>query len=177
MIPSFLRFIQRQAPYSLSARTFVQREAVQPSFVLQAMLVPALQTFPNIFSTIWSRWTEFSRKNQICYLDSDNQQLVPKLALDNDMMSLPHANTEQEDDFSIWHMAVPKKKVTRHKKRLKTTVQKRIPLKKNIIIDPRTGELTKMHHLPVNWKDYLPDEEEIWEEKVALNEKEATKKQ
>jgi ribosomal protein L32 len=56
---------------------------------------------------------------------------------------------------SIW-FAVPKKKVTRHKKRLKTTVQKRIPLRKDIVTDPRTGEVTLSHRLPSNWKDYLP---------------------
>jgi len=56
----------------------------------------------------------------------------------------------------LWRMAVPKKKVTRHKKRLKTTFQKRIALKKNIIRCPRTGEITLQHRLPENWKDYLP---------------------
>jgi ribosomal protein L32 len=56
---------------------------------------------------------------------------------------------------SIW-FAVPKKKVTRHKKRLKTTLQKRIPLRKDIVTDPRTGEVTLSHRLPSNWKDYLP---------------------
>ena len=56
---------------------------------------------------------------------------------------------------ALW-LAVPKKKVTRSKKRMKTTAQKRIPLKKNIITDPRTGELTLQHKLPFNWKDYLP---------------------
>jgi ribosomal protein L32 len=56
---------------------------------------------------------------------------------------------------NLW-FAVPKKKVTRSKKRMKTTRQKRIKLKKNIIVDPRTGETTLMHKLPFNWKDYLP---------------------
>lgn len=60
---------------------------------------------------------------------------------------------------SIWNMAVPKSKVSRSKKRMKTTLQKRIPLKKNIVIDERTGELTLKHKLPFNWKDYLPDED------------------
>jgi ribosomal protein L32 len=58
------------------------------------------------------------------------------------------------DNF-LW-FAVPKQKISRHKKRLKTTVQNRIPLKKNIIVDPRTGEVTLQHKLPGNWKDYLP---------------------
>ena len=56
---------------------------------------------------------------------------------------------------ALW-LAVPKKKVTRHKKRLKTTVQKRIKLRQDIIRDPRTGEVTLRHKLPFNWTDYLP---------------------
>jgi ribosomal protein L32 len=55
----------------------------------------------------------------------------------------------------IW-FAVPKQKVSRSKKRMKTTRQKRIKLKQNIITDPRTGETTLMHKLPFNWKDYIP---------------------
>lgn len=58
-------------------------------------------------------------------------------------------------DTALW-FAVPKQRVTRHKKRLKTTVQKRIPLRKDIVVDPRTGEVTLKHKLPFNWKDYLP---------------------
>lgn len=61
----------------------------------------------------------------------------------------------QDDDYSIW-FAVPKRKHTRSRKRMKTTVQKRIPLKKNIVFDTRTGEVTLQHKLPFNWKDYLP---------------------
>ena len=56
---------------------------------------------------------------------------------------------------ALW-LAVPKKKVTRHKKRLKTTVQKRIKLRRDIITDPRTGETTLRHKMPFNWKKYLP---------------------
>ena len=56
---------------------------------------------------------------------------------------------------SLW-FAVPKKKVSRGKKRMKTTLQKRIKLKDNIVIDKRTGELTLKHKLPYNWKNYLP---------------------
>lgn len=52
--------------------------------------------------------------------------------------------------------AVPKRKHTKSRKRMKTTVPKRIPLKKNIVFDPRTGEVTLQHKLPFNWKDYLP---------------------
>ena len=56
---------------------------------------------------------------------------------------------------ALW-LAVPKQKVTRHKKRLKTTVQKRIKLRHDIVTDPRTGETTLRHKMPFNWKDYLP---------------------
>ena len=62
---------------------------------------------------------------------------------------------EQHQDH-LW-FAVPKQKVTRHKKRLKTTVQKRIPLRTDIVLDPRTGQITRKHRMPVNWKDYLLD--------------------
>ncbi|GKY97060.1 hypothetical protein MPSEU_000664600 [Mayamaea pseudoterrestris] len=58
-------------------------------------------------------------------------------------------------DF-LW-FAVPKKKISRHKKRLKTTLQKRIKLKSNIIVDPRTGEVTLQHKMPANWREYLPE--------------------
>jgi ribosomal protein L32 len=75
----------------------------------------------------------------------------------------PSASAEEVDvsttlsplEDSLW-FAVPKKKVTRGKKRLKTTLQKRIKLKDNIVIDKRTGELTLKHKLPYNWKNYLP---------------------
>ena len=60
---------------------------------------------------------------------------------------------------ALW-FAVPKKKVTRGKKRLKTTLQKRIRMKNNIVIDKRTGELTLKHKLPYNWENYLPENAE-----------------
>ncbi|KAL3805088.1 hypothetical protein HJC23_003316 [Cyclotella cryptica] len=60
---------------------------------------------------------------------------------------------------SLW-FAVPKSKVSRGKKRMKTTLQKRIKLKDNIVIDKRTGELTLKHKLPYNWKNYLPENAE-----------------
>jgi ribosomal protein L32 len=62
---------------------------------------------------------------------------------------------QDDDNNGIW-FAVPKRKHTKSRKRMKTTAQKRIPLKKNIIFDPRTGEVTLRHKLPFNWKDYLP---------------------
>jgi ribosomal protein L32 len=60
------------------------------------------------------------------------------------------------DDFAVW-FAVPKQKISRMKKRMKTTLRKRIPLRHDIITDPRTGELTLRHKLPFNWKNYLPN--------------------
>ena len=60
-----------------------------------------------------------------------------------------------EVDQHIW-FAVPKSKISRSRKRMKNTRQKRIPLKKNIVFDPRTGEVTLKHKMPFNWKDYLP---------------------
>ena len=67
--------------------------------------------------------------------------------------------TGMEDESSqpswIW-FAVPKRKHTRSRKRMKTTAQKRLGLKKNIVFDPRTGEVTLKHKLPFNWKEYLP---------------------
>jgi ribosomal protein L32 len=58
-------------------------------------------------------------------------------------------------DLAIW-FAVPKQKVSRHKKRLKTTLQNRIPLRRDIVVDGRTGEMTTRHKMPANWKEYLP---------------------
>uniref|UniRef100_A0A7S4IBP8 Uncharacterized protein n=1 Tax=Odontella aurita TaxID=265563 RepID=A0A7S4IBP8_9STRA len=57
---------------------------------------------------------------------------------------------------SLW-FAVPKKRVSKSKKRMKTTWQYKIKKKENIILDPKTGEMTLMHHLPKNWKKYVPD--------------------
>mmetsp|Transcript_11428 Transcript_11428/g.19005 ORF Transcript_11428/g.19005 Transcript_11428/m.19005 type:complete len:124 (-) Transcript_11428:205-576(-) len=57
---------------------------------------------------------------------------------------------------ALW-LAVPKSRVTKGKKRMKTTKQKRIAKKANIITDARTGETTLMHKLPFNWKEYLPN--------------------
>lgn len=55
----------------------------------------------------------------------------------------------------LW-LAVPKRKVTPGKKRMKTTVQNRIKAKDHVIVDKRTGEPTLRHKLPFNWQDYLP---------------------
>jgi ribosomal protein L32 len=94
------------------------------------------------------------------------------------MERTPHYyHDEEEEETSttegtgLWLFAVPKKKVSRGKKRMKTTRQKRIPLKKNIVIDKRTGELTLTHKLPFNWKDYLPKMEEDFGLSTTLSEK------
>mmetsp|Transcript_131716 Transcript_131716/g.380947 ORF Transcript_131716/g.380947 Transcript_131716/m.380947 type:complete len:113 (+) Transcript_131716:190-528(+) len=58
----------------------------------------------------------------------------------------------------IW-FAVPKRKHTPSRKRMKTTVHKKLPLKKNIAFDPRTGEVSLKHKMPFNWKDYLPKDD------------------
>jgi ribosomal protein L32 len=67
-----------------------------------------------------------------------------------------HAASDVLDWLNGLWLAVPKKKVSKSKKRMKTTAQKRIKLKQNIITDPRTGETTLRHKLPLRWKDYLP---------------------
>ena len=68
---------------------------------------------------------------------------------------LPQETLDNKEDYSIW-LAVPKRKHTKSRKRKKTTVQKRIPLKQNIMFDRRTGEVTLSHRMPFNWRDYLP---------------------
>ena len=79
---------------------------------------------------------------------------------DWDLSSSAEHQQQQADASSIlsnpFWFAVPKSKHTRSRKRMKTTRQKRLPLKKNIVFDPRTGEVTLKHKLPFNWKDYLP---------------------
>jgi ribosomal protein L32 len=88
---------------------------------------------------------------------------IPELCLSGagSFERLGHGNGGSDGDLGaaatelpLW-FAAPKKQVTRHKKRLKTTVQKRIPLRTDIVVDPRTGQVTRKHRLPFNWKDYL----------------------
>ena len=64
-------------------------------------------------------------------------------------------NHHSDFDWSVW-FAVPKKRRSHHKVRLRTTMQYRLKLRKDIITDPRTGEMTLKHRLPFNWHDYLP---------------------
>ena len=76
----------------------------------------------------------------------------------NSNSSMEENNNSTLED-SLW-FAVPKQRVSKSKKRMKTTLQKRIKLKDNIVIDKRTGELTLKHKLPYNWKNYLPENAE-----------------
>ena len=63
--------------------------------------------------------------------------------------------TEDLFGSGFW-FAVPKRKVSKSRKRMKTTKQYRIPIKSNIVADKRTGEWTLMHKLPFTWKRYIP---------------------
>ena len=82
-----------------------------------------------------------------------------------DLVSFPNNNVNNNNNNDdndnnnnnwIW-FAVPKRKVTKGKKRMKTTIQKQIKIKNHIIQDSRTGQMTLRHRLPFNWKDYLQE--------------------
>mmetsp|Transcript_88433 Transcript_88433/g.172950 ORF Transcript_88433/g.172950 Transcript_88433/m.172950 type:complete len:125 (-) Transcript_88433:41-415(-) len=97
------------------------------------------------------------RLSMFLYRPGSAPAFVPQLAgMDMGAMTNHENNTHETNDNPWIWFAVPKRKVTPSRKRMKTTIQKRLPLKKNIIFDPRTGEVTLMHKLPFNWKDYLP---------------------
>ena len=89
--------------------------------------------------------------------------ISPQLALAGSSIPIDINNdnnsTTSTLEDALW-FAVPKSKISRGKKRLKTTLQKRIKVKDNIIIDKRTGELTLKHKLPYNWRNYLPENAE-----------------
>mmetsp|Transcript_28893 Transcript_28893/g.43632 ORF Transcript_28893/g.43632 Transcript_28893/m.43632 type:complete len:136 (-) Transcript_28893:152-559(-) len=57
---------------------------------------------------------------------------------------------------STWLFAVPKSKVSHSRKRMKQFHKNHIPHKKNIVRCRRTGEVTLMHKLPMNWRDFIP---------------------
>lgn len=80
------------------------------------------------------------------------QQWVPLLSAP---CGEPQQQQQQSSSPHIW-FAVPKSKISHSRKRMKNTRQKRIPVKNNIVFDPRTGEVTLKHKMPFNWKDYLP---------------------
>jgi ribosomal protein L32 len=112
----------------------------------------------NYVSVILINKISVRRSNWTSYTNARNcdDRLVPSFELlASDALPLPtNESSSLWDDLHIW-LAVPKQKISRSKKRIKTTVQKRIKLKRNIVRDPRTGETTLMHRLPFNWKDYL----------------------
>jgi len=85
--------------------------------------------------------------------------LTPQLSLGFPLENLSPEHQGDALSESIW-FAVPKSKISKSKKRMKTTLQKRIRSKNHIIIDKRTGELTLKHKLPYNWKNYLPENSE-----------------
>ena len=86
--------------------------------------------------------------------------LVPA-ALSSNNTAMEQFQQQQQGSPSLsdclW-LAVPKSKISRSKKRMKTTNQKAIKTKNHIVVDGRTGELTLRHRLPFNWKDYLPQQ-------------------
>mmetsp|Transcript_9566 Transcript_9566/g.14422 ORF Transcript_9566/g.14422 Transcript_9566/m.14422 type:complete len:131 (+) Transcript_9566:147-539(+) len=84
-------------------------------------------------------------------------QLAMAPSCSTSQLSSSHMSNPSWTDC-LW-LAVPKRKVTPGKKRMKTTNQKRIKKKNHIIVDSRTGEITLRHCLPFNWKDYLPGAE------------------
>ena len=98
---------------------------------------------------------------QLCWVGVDCGHLDPAA------LSSPSSSADAADKsetgvgglFNALWLAVPKSRKTKGKKRMKTTVQKRIPKKANIVTDARTGELTLMHKLPFNWRHYLSDAE------------------
>mmetsp|Transcript_31813 Transcript_31813/g.47457 ORF Transcript_31813/g.47457 Transcript_31813/m.47457 type:complete len:117 (-) Transcript_31813:128-478(-) len=85
----------------------------------------------------------------------------PQLSLAG-MDALPSSSSTTNNDAkslldtALW-FAVPKSRISKSKKRMKTTNQKRVKVKDHIVVDGRTGEVTLRHRLPHNWKDYLPD--------------------
>jgi ribosomal protein L32 len=83
-------------------------------------------------------------------------QTIPQTSL----IQQQEAKTSVFDNLSIW-FAVPKRKTSHGKKRLRTIYHKRIKVKNSIITDPRTGEITLMHRLPYNWEKYLPNTDHL----------------
>jgi ribosomal protein L32 len=106
----------------------------------------------------WLTYSNFMFRPQLAGLLAHPVQL--QLDAQASFSPMDASFVQRESLESLWQdclwFAVPKSKITRHKKRLKTTVQKRIPLRQNIVTDPRTGQVTLKHHMPSNWKDFLP---------------------
>lgn len=114
-----------------------------------------------------STWTGIFRRHWDWYVPHP----MPALSLDGMIGTVGmEAPPNRHDDAAFW-FAVPKRKVSRSRKRMKTTRQKRIPILENIVEDRRTGELTLRHKLPRNWKEYIPNfeyEPEEAGEEVAM---------
>ena len=87
--------------------------------------------------------------------------LTPALSPDchgdvDDRLSSEYSGSFRGLFDSIW-FAVPKKKVSKSKKRMKHGLYK-LKNKVHIVRDRVTGEWTERHRLPLNWKFYLrPD--------------------
>ena len=77
--------------------------------------------------------------------------------LQEQQINTPGSSSNNSIFDSIVLFAAPKKRMSRSKKRMKTTLRDRIPLKANIIRDGRTGEMTLMHKLPFRWMEHIPD--------------------
>jgi len=97
----------------------------------------------------------FLRSIQIAFESIVFSRLFPSLQLAGASTALPAFTLSDALQEAIW-FAVPKNRITRSKKRMKTTAQKRIKLKQNIVTCGRTGEITLMHKLPFAWRDYIP---------------------
>jgi ribosomal protein L32 len=130
-----------------------------------------VQSISRVISTTIHRWFPLQPQLGLAAASCNNGILdrISPTSYDHDLKDEEETNTSTES--GLWLFAVPKKKVSRGKKRMKTTRQKRIPLKKNIVVDPRTGEFTLMHKLPFNWKDYLPNMEKDFGLNLTLSEK------
>jgi ribosomal protein L32 len=89
-------------------------------------------------------------------LHPPNPQLVLAPAVCGPSISAGVFNQQSPTIADCLWFAVPKSKISRGKKRMKTTLQKAVKKKEHIVVDRRTGEVTLRHRLPFNWKDYLP---------------------
>lgn len=129
-----------------------------------------VQSISRVISTAIHRWLPLQPQLGLAAASCD-YGILDRISPSSYHDPKDEEETNNSTESGLWLFAVPKKKVSRGKKRMKTTRQKRIPLKKNIVVDPRTGEFTLMHKLPFNWKDYLPDMEKDFGLNMTLSEK------
>ena len=96
--------------------------------------------------------------NIMTRFQSPQLSLAPAAISNGALSPSPSSSLSSQPSLAdcLW-LAVPKRKVSRQKKRMKTTNQKRIKTKTHIIVDSRTGEMTLRHRLPFNWKDYIQE--------------------